>query len=162
MNPNGYNKYVRAKAARASEGRAPEEGEVVVGDEEFFDLEDGEEEARVMRMSKPVAPPSDEEVRQHNLSHCRYRSWCPVCVAGAANDEAHHARPPSAGSCPEVGSDYAFLRNRRGDNVYRPILVSKYRAIGPVAAHMVPSKGVGGEWIVQLILRDLQKSWNSA
>ena len=43
-------------------------------------MEDGEEEARVIRMAKLVAAPSAEEVRQHNLFLCRYRIWCPVSV----------------------------------------------------------------------------------
>ena len=110
-----------------------------------------------MRMARPVVPPSKEEVRQHNLSHCRYRSWCPVCVAAAADDRRHEARSPPEGCCPEVGSDYGFLRNRRSDRLHYPMLVSKYRAVGPFAAHMVPTKGVGGGWIVQQYLRDLNK-----
>ena len=122
-----------------------------------MDLEDGGEEARVMKMSRPVTRPSPETVRQHHVSHCQYRSWCPICVAGAADDRNHEMRQVVEGTCPEVGSDYGFMRNRRKDKIYKPLLVSKYRTIGAFAAHMVPRKGVGGGWIVQQYLRDLKK-----
>ena len=110
-----------------------------------------------MKMTRPVTVPSPEVVRQHDLSHCQYRNWCPICVAGAADDRSHEIRQVLEGSCPEVGSDYGFLRNRRGDKLYKPLLVSKARKVGAFAAHMVPKKGVGGGWIVQQYLRDLKK-----
>ena len=163
FNPEAYHEYLRRQEARERPERKEERnGEAAVDGEAeddgyFIDLEDGGEEARVMRMQKPVALPTATEVRQHNLSHCNYRSWCPICVAGAADDRRHELRAPDGSTCPEVGSDYGFLRNRRLDKASRPMLVSKYRGVGPFAAHMVPRKGVGGGWIVQQYLRDLRK-----
>ena len=53
------------------------------------------------------------------------------------------------GAAPEVHSDYAFLRNRRGDHSSVPAVCSTERRTGSAAAHVVPSKGAGGGWIVQ-------------
>ena len=93
--------------------------EVSDGFDDWADLEDGDEQARVGRMCRPVVPPSAEEVRRHNVAgHCQYRSWCPVCVAAAANDDAHQARPDPEGAFPEVHCDYMFCRNRRGDREF--------------------------------------------
>ena len=171
-NPAGFAEYERRQGARErgdgpdderrqgarERGDGPDEEEDAdeFDDSVFMDLEDGGEEARVMKMSRPVTRPSPETVRQHNVSHCQYRSWCPICVAGAADDRNHEMRQVVEGTCPEVGSDYGFMRNRRKDKFYKPLLVSKYRTIGAFAAHMVPRKGVGGGWIVQQYLRDLK------
>ena len=169
QDPAAHAEYCRRKygvGQEDDEDPAPEADGAAVPDdalpedmdeEGFIDLENGEEEARVMRMTKPTVLPSQEAVRQHNLSHCNYRPWCPICVAGAANDDRHMPRAKDPNDAPEVGSDYAFLRNKRGDKVYRPMLVSKYRGVGCFAAHMVPKKGVGGGWVVQQYLRDLRR-----
>ena len=121
---------VPPEEATADEPNPDQEPESVeVDDEEgaFCDLEDGEEEARRMRVCRPCNPPSKDMVEQHNLSHPNYRSWCPVCVAAAGNDRRHVARPMAEGDALEIHSDYAFCRNRRGDGNYVPVLVSKTR-----------------------------------
>lgn len=166
-NPEGYREYLRMKmgvpadepdeAQEAQEDfpdNAEEAGEH--DEDQFMDMEDGEEEARAMNMAKPISVPSAETVRQHNLSHCTYRPWCPICVAGAANDNRHMPRSGES-TCPEVAADYEFVRDRRGDKTYKPMLVAKYRGLGPYSAHIVPKKGIGQGWIVQQLLRDLRK-----
>ena len=143
------------REGRAEPERHPERPEE---DGDWADLEDGGEEARLARMCPPCRPPSAEEVRQHRISgHCTFRNWCPTCVAAAADDRAHSLRAEQEGSVPEVACDYAFFRNRRGDKVYLPVLVSKVRKQKGFNAHAVPSKGTGGGWIVQQFLRDLRK-----
>ena len=109
------------------------------------------------RMCRPCDPPTADMVKQHELSHCQFRNWCPVCVAAAANDRPHYARQGAEGDAPEVHSDYAFFRNRKGDRVHMPVLVSKSRKTKSISAHVVPKKGTGGGWIVQQYLRDLKK-----
>ena len=88
-----------------------------------FDNEEAEE-ARVMKMSPPVVKPSAEEVRQHRLTRCPFRSWCSECVAGAANDHSHPGRTEALGEVPEFHCDYAFLRDKAGEKS-QPMLSSE-------------------------------------
>ena len=161
--PEAFAAYERRKAARARgvdpAAEDPSGGVEVDFDDDWdgwVDLEDGDEEARVARMCRPCDPPDVETIRQHNIGHCNYRGWCPVCVAGAANDRAHVARGEE-GQVPEIHSEYCFCRNRRGDRLYRPVLVTKTRGKRAFSAHAVPKNGTGGGWIVQQLLRDLKK-----
>ena len=128
-------------------------------DDDYYDMEDGLEEARYMKMCRPVLKPTAEQVRFHKAAgHSPFRSWCPTCVRGSANDRAHLGRAEQPiGTIPEVHSDYAFLRNKRGDHSSVPVLVSTERRTGAIAAHVTPKKGIGGGWIVQQYLRDLRK-----
>ena len=148
-----------AAAEEAPETSAQGEEDVEHADdwEGWIDLEDGSEEARLNRMSKPSNPPSAEMIRQRELSHCQYRSWCPVCVQAAANDRPHAARGEGPDDAPEVHSDYAFFRNKRGDKTHMPVLITKNRKMKSVSAHGVPKKGTRGGWIVQQYLRDRRK-----
>ena len=128
-------------------------------DADFYDLEDGLEEARQLRVCPSCPRPSAEEIKKHKASgHSPYRSWCSICVWGAANDRPHRSREdPPPGAAPEVHADYTILRNRRGDKQSVPVLVSTDRSRGCVAAHVVPRKGAGGGWIVHQSVRDMQK-----
>ena len=146
----------RSADGAAEGGHDPVEGEGA----EYFDLDDGLEEARQLRTCPPCEPlPSADEIRKHKASgHSPYRSWCSICVWGAANDRPHPGRAElPASACPEVHADYTFFRNRRGDKKTAPTLVSTDRGHGCVAAHVVPKKGRGGGWIVQQTVRDMKK-----
>ena len=82
-------------------------------------------EERVIDRKKPPSAPSEEEWRKHRLTHWPYRSWCPICVAARAVEDAHRLRgPPSEADGPEIHWDYCFLRNRPGDPSV-PVLVGK-------------------------------------
>ena len=161
-------KEPRREAEEATDGTSPEEAPDTSAQREedveheddwegWIDLEDGSEEARLNRMCRPCNPPSADMIRQHDLSHCQYRSWCSICVQAAADDRPHVARPDGSDDGPEVHSDYAFFRNKRGDKVHMPVLISKNRKTKSISAHVVPKKGTGGGWIVQQYLRDLRK-----
>ena len=56
------------------------------------DLDEPPEAADAVR--RRVDPlPSVEEQRLHRVTHMPYRSWCPHCVAAAANDHPHRRVP---------------------------------------------------------------------
>ena len=155
--PEAWAEYLRKAFGR--EASNPETVDVEDEDvsvSEFIDREDGGEEARVMKMPRPCHPPREEDVRQHDLTHCRYRPRCPVCVAGAADDRRNEERTTEC-TCPEVSSNYGFLRDKKGAKFYRAMLVSKYRKVGCFASHCVPRKGVGGGWNLQQYLWDLKR-----
>ena len=115
------------------------------------------EEARGVASKKPPGAPSAEEWRQHRLTHWPYRSWCPVCVAARAVEDAHRLRgPPAEADGPEVHWDYCFLRNRPGETTV-PVLVGKDRKTRCFVAHVVPGKGAKSDWIAVQLARDLRK-----
>ena len=59
--------------------------------DDFFDLDDRLEEARQLKVCPPCPKPAADEVRKHKASgHSPYRSWCPICLLGAASDRPHH------------------------------------------------------------------------
>ena len=130
-----------AEGAPADAEGAPASAEEVGdgADGDFWDLEDGQEEARAVRMHPPCVRPTAEEVRAHRVSgHGTYRSWCSACVRGSANDRRHGPRAEfPAGAAPEVHSDYGFFRNRRGDHSSVPVLVSVERPHKCVCRHML-------------------------
>ena len=107
-----------------SGARTELEPEVVDGCE-YYDLEDGFEESRLQFVCRPVAKPTEEEIRQHKAcGHSPFRPWCATCCRGAANDRVHALRgPPAEGSAPEVHSEYAFFRNRRHDKPSVPVRI---------------------------------------
>ena len=105
---------------------------------------------------KKVTPlPSEEEQRQHRVTHLPFRSWCPQCVAAAANDDPHRARrlaTPKPLEVPEVHWDYCFPRDETDWNV---VLVGRDRETRMTVAHVVPYKGAGVEWLGEQLVRDL-------
>ena len=123
-------------------------------------IEAAQEEApeeRVINRKKPPAAPSEKEWRHHRLTHWPYRSWCPICVAARAVEDAHRLRgPPSESDGPEIHWDYCFLRNRPGDPSV-PVLVGKDRKTRCFVAHVVPGKGAKTDWIPVQLARDLRK-----
>ena len=55
---------------------------------------------RPLKMQDPREP-SDEERREHYLTHLPYRSWCKYCVGGRGK-EAPHRRQEHQGDLPEM------------------------------------------------------------
>ena len=79
---------------------------------EQVEAEDEPAEAGIRKPIKMNDPkePSEEERRQHNLTHLPYRSWCKHCVGGRGK-EAPHRRRDYQGELPELHLDYAFMGN---------------------------------------------------
>ena len=73
-------------------GSADAEPEAVENGE-YYDIEDGFEAARALRVAPPCVKPTAAEVRRHRINgHNPYRSWCSCCVSGVANDRSHVQR----------------------------------------------------------------------
>ena len=55
--------------------------------------------------------PGAEAVRQHNLTHCPYQSWCWVCVASQGkSDHCHREAPqPMDGDVARIQMDFMFV-----------------------------------------------------
>ena len=109
---------------------------------------------RVRRREQPTA----EEVREHNVLHHPYRSWCPWCVGARAPDRQHREakNPEDSRLRSEVALDYAFLRDTaKGPSA--TLLAGKDRRTGTFIGHIVPLKGAGLTWVVEQLIRDFRR-----
>ena len=52
-----------------------------------------------------------EGVRQHNLTHCPYQSWCEVCVASQGKGDHYHGEAPQPvdGDVARIQMDFMFV-----------------------------------------------------
>ena len=55
--------------------------------------------------------PGAEAVRQHNLTHCPYQSWCEVCVASKGKSDHYHRDVPAAkdGDVARIQMEFMFV-----------------------------------------------------
>ena len=125
--------------------------------EEIEDMDEEPEEA-IEAVRKRIDPlPSEEEQRRHRITHLPYRSWCPICVAGSANDDPHKTRKPKVKEALEVQEvhwDYCFPRDL-GDWIV--VLVGRDKETKMTVSHVVPNKGANVEWLTEQLVRDLQR-----
>ena len=90
------------------------------------DLEDrGEAGVRVPRRAQDPRMPTEDERRQHELTHLPYRSWGRHCVRGCGQAEPHRVGKRDADAIPELHVDYCFMGKRTEDT--QPILVARDR-----------------------------------
>ena len=82
--------------------------------EDFADIECEEqasEEARLPEVLRDPGAPTAKELEEHNTTHLPFRSWCPHCVAGKAQDRPHKTKKGAQmdKQLPEVVFDYGFF-----------------------------------------------------
>ena len=116
----------------------------------------GTERPRVIR--NPHAP-SRQEVIEHNITHCPFRSWCPECVMGKSKCDPHTSSTEEGErNVPLVAMDYAFMSDKskkseteeEGNNQAK-ILVCRDRTSRCYSAFSVPHKGVDSEeYVIRL------------
>ena len=72
------------------------------------DWEESTEMQRPKVMRAPTAP-SRQERAEHDITHCPFRAWCEVCVAGKSHEKGHfHGTSGTPeGEVPLVACDYA-------------------------------------------------------
>ena len=80
--------------------------------DEFMCKPCGVEEAERQRTVRTPSKPRLQEVEDHELTHCPFRSWCEHCVRGQAKDDRHPTvREDFAdSSVVRVVIDYCFLQ----------------------------------------------------
>ena len=103
---------------------------------------DGEVEARRVKPVLDPKLPSAAEVREHQLTHLPYRSWCPVCVKGRGREADHRRRPHDEQGVPEYHLDYCFPGDEKGEKLTILIIVERYTKMKK--GIVVPSKGSSG------------------
>ena len=95
---------VRLRQVAVGQGASmrPDVLEEVVPDEEAVDR---------IRQRNVARPPSKQEVKDHNVVHMPFRSWCPICMAGRGIATIHRsAKQKELREVAMVVFDYCFLR----------------------------------------------------
>jgi len=110
------------------------------GDEEA--IEASEEKRGVIKMADPRQP-SEEERREHCLTHLPYRNWCQHCVRGRGREADHKKLKEQSEGLHELHFDYMFMGPENQPGKTLTILVVKERRTKMVMATAVPSKSTG-------------------
>jgi len=129
-----------------------QDGGVGFEDEE----ESEEEEGRRPVVKRSPHQPTNEEIREHNVSHVPYRNWCPVCVQGRGKEDHHKkAKEEEERGVPTAHVDYWFMRDHKGAELI-PVATLKLDVKKVHKAHVVPFKG-NVEGVAREIVRDLDE-----
>ena len=68
-----------------------------------------EDEARIAVSQRVKYRPSEEEVREHELTHLPYISWCELCIRGKAQAGMHRSKKTETeNQIPTISIDYTF------------------------------------------------------
>ena len=117
-----------------------------------------------IRAMKAPAPPSRQEVLEHNILHCPFRAWCPECVAGKCKSKPHVTKKgEEEQSVPLVAFDYAFLGDASvkaspaaEEKAEIKVLVGRDKKSRVYCSIVVPQKGVDpDEWVTRRGLKFL-------
>ena len=92
-------------------------------------------------------PPSEEEIRSHNLTHLPYKDWCPACNMAKARPDAHRVDVESLKQreTPVISFDYCYT-GKTGEAVGEGDQVQKLTAVvvhdsHSNAVHCIPVRG---------------------
>lgn len=165
-------------AADADEGEScyPEDGhdgeeDGEKGDGKSEDDHGGEEsgEFAASRTARQPRAPSEHERREHEATHCPFRSWCEHCIRGQGT-EYQHCSVKGANAeeeVPRVIMDYCYLTEdvkRTTDEHAEAVeavtslttLVMKETLCGSVWAYALKTKSVSEDpWIADQLVDDL-------
>ena len=114
--------------------------------------------------------PTEAERREHDKTHCPYRSWCEHCVRGQGAEYPHRsvAGKPAEEGVPRVILDYCFFTedasrttNEHEDSTEAATSVTarvmKETLRCSVWAYALKSKSVGEDpWIAEQLVDDMR------
>ena len=95
---------------------------------------------RVVKLQDPRKP-TEEEVKEHELTHLPFRNWCKHCVAGKGT-ETPCRRSDGAGELPEFHIDWAFPGEAEANKTVT-MLVVRMRDVRMTMSTLAPSKATG-------------------
>ena len=129
------------------------------------------EEAETQAPRVPRAPrtPSQQEIDDHEVAHCPFRSWCEHCVRGQAKDDPHRtvASEYADSSVVRVSMDYCFFtegakatetdhENSTKAAVSMTVMLMVESLFRSMWAYAVQCKGATDEWLAEQIKDDLE------
>ena len=118
-----------------------------------FDAEISETAVKAKVPRLPYTPGAEER-EAHNATHCPFRSWCQLCVAGKAPDPQHLAlRHGEESKAPTSEFDYAKASGKAHEPESQlPIITASESQHGAVFSSIIRKKGSQDEYIVQAFL----------
>lgn len=144
------------------------QGEGDGGDQEEFKAVAYEGEGAAKSARTP-GKPTQQEIEDHELSHCPPRSWCDHCVKGQAKDDPSKkvAGDLAESDVTRVAMDYCYLTEdvvTRDDEhqtsttarVSMTVLVMKETLCKSIWAYAVKTKGAGEAWVADQIVEDME------
>ena len=107
--------------------------------------------------------PTEQELREHNMTHSPAKKWCPHCVKGAAKNEPHRLKRKEV---PEVDTDLSATPTVSIDLMYlyekgvKPTLVAVDHESGRVWTYAVKDKTIlgGNGWIQKRLAQDIDNA----
>lgn len=139
----------------------PSEGDLDVVAPHARELEDEVQEAtsKKLALRVPIGP-TEEEKREHMISHIPYRSWCADCVRGKGLAEAHRkqrlGQDAKEQRRPLIALDYFYLGKDEEQSL--PILAMVEEQTGRTYAVCMPEKGVQHQYNVAAVSKLLKVS----
>ena len=132
-----------------------------VDNEDFEEIEFEEhasEEAQLPEVLRDPGAPTKKELEEHNTTHLPFRSWCPHCVAGKAQDRPHKMNKSAQmdKQLPEVVFDYGFFGGKEDEETLA-VQVARDRRTQMIFANVVPRKGMIHEHGAKSMVDDLAK-----
>ena len=61
--------------------------------------------------------PSQKEIDVHNLTHAKYKAWCPHCVFGRKPNAQHRKQTGNLRKVPMFCADYCYVRDERDEDL---------------------------------------------
>ena len=92
----------------------------------------------IVKMKDPKLP-GEAEIREHQLTHLPFRSWCRHCVRGRGKDLPHKKLQDEPGMI-ELHADLCFLGDENDPGNTVPVFVMRERTTRMTLAAVVPSK----------------------
>ena len=112
-------------------GGDDEEKEETQEDEVQEDEEDekehiicGQYEKTCIRVANDIGAPTKAKVEEHNATHLRHRSWCPICVKARGKEDAHRT-VKTKGDKPIVTMDYKTFGDKENEDDKLTMIVLK-------------------------------------
>ena len=102
----------------------------------------GDSERKPRGVTEPGSP-TPEQVATHCITHQPYRSWCGLCVAHRARQDAHHDLNHAHTSESVVSVDFGFCKRQETEAHLLTVLVVHDRH--SKAVHVIPSLSKGGQ-----------------
>jgi hypothetical protein len=128
----------------------------VDADDDAYDWDEVEDDGIAPQVVRDVKTPTAQEVDEHNCTHIPSQAWCPACVAGKKPNSPHKRKTEGEHLVPEIGLDYAFLRDSDSDETLT-VLVMKDRDSKTIFADVVEMKGRGLEGTVENAVRNIAR-----
>lgn len=137
-------------AVRASTASDAGRGSVdLAASEEHEELDDEDFQCAPCETGGTIEPrrhpgnPTQEEIDEHELIHCPFRSWCPICVEAQGKEDPHYKdiKRDITNESPVVSMDYKEVSEYDDSKSKLSMIVCRDKWIKIVASHAVKAKG---------------------